>query len=501
MRSMTSVGTVRRSATVVCAALGVAAGAAVATAAPIPEEPHLPEVPVYLGAPAQPQPVLGAEAPQNPFLAANGYAGIHGDGWQSDAYPQPGPLGRDPQVSSLLIPGDLCGSITFDSHGRIVTTCMGASPGLYLIDPAKMEILGKYALPGKPVTEMLNPSVFTNFTGGAYFYLDNVDRAVIDTADGHVQVIAENSTGNGFVLDHDYDASSALQPGESLNSVLPDSTGRLWFVAKTDGVIGTVDPDSGAVHVIRVGQGSDGEISKSFAVGASGEAYVVSDRELFRLHAGPDGAPEIDWRATYPNTGKTKPSQLDPGSGTTPTVLGGGRYVTINDNADPMDVVVYDTADGHQVCAVPVFTAGSSASENSLIGAGNSIVIENNYGYTGPQATLGGRDTAPGFARIDIDDNGTGCHTAWTNTTTAAPSVVSQLSTATGLIYTYTKGSQVTDPWYWTALDFRTGKVVWQRLAGAGPLYNNNYAGIALGPDGAAYVGTLGGMVAIRDRD
>ncbi|MCW2966613.1 MAG: hypothetical protein JWM71_385, partial [Solirubrobacteraceae bacterium] len=28
---------------------------------------------------------------------------------------------------------------------------------------------------------------------------------------------------------------------------------------------------------------------------------------------------------------------------------------------------------------------------------------------------------------------------------------------------------------------------------------NNNYAGLALGPDGTAYVGTIGGMEALRD--
>jgi hypothetical protein len=29
--------------------------------------------------------------------------------------------------------------------------------------------------------------------------------------------------------------------------------------------------------------------------------------------------------------------------------------------------------------------------------------------------------------------------------------------------------------------------------------YNNNYAPITLGPDGTAYVGVLGGILAVRD--
>ena len=45
----------------------------------------------------------------------------------------------------------------------------------------------------------------------------------------------------------------------------------------------------------------------------------------------------------YPNSGIVKPSQVNAGSGTTPTLMNGG-YVAITDNADPMNVVVYRTA-------------------------------------------------------------------------------------------------------------------------------------------------------------
>jgi hypothetical protein len=60
------------------------------------------------------------------------------------------------------------------------------------------------------------------------------------------------------------------------------------------------------------------------------------------------------------------------------------------------------------------------------------------------------------------------------------------------------QGPQLADPWYWTALDFRTGRTVYKRLAGTGSLYNNNYAGIVLGPDGSEYLGVLGGIISIR---
>jgi hypothetical protein len=40
---------------------------------------------------------------------------------------------------------------------------------------------------------------------------------------------------------------------------------------------------------------------------------------------------------------------------------------------------------------------------------------------------------------------------------------------------------------------------VYKSLAGTGTLYNNNYAGIALGRDGTEYLGTIGGIIALRD--
>jgi outer membrane protein assembly factor BamB len=49
-----------------------------------------------------------------------------------------------------------------------------------------------------------------------------------------------------------------------------------------------------------------------------------------------------------------------------------------------------------------------------------------------------------------------------------------------------------------TAVRARTGKRVWSRLVGVGALFDNYYSPITLGPDGTVYVGTFGGLVAIR---
>jgi hypothetical protein len=497
---------VRRSTAVKIVLAGTVAVSAVTTGAgaatpvvPIPSTPDQ----TFVGHPAVPHPVRDVpRTPHNRYLAPNGDSGIHNDGWQTNTYRRPGPLGRNTSTLSSML-GSECGSITFDSAGRIVATCIGTRTGLYLIDPKTLATLGFYQLPGRDVQSIAaHPDPFNDFSGGGYFYLDNRNRAIVATHDGHLLVLAEKRDATGFVLRRSYNIARVLRQGETLNSALPDSSGRIWFVAKTDGVVGTLAPRSGRIHVLRLGHGSLGEIENSFAVGMHRDVYIATNRRMYRFGATATGRPHVVWSAKYRRINATKPGQVDNGTGTTPALLPGG-YVAITDNADPMHVVVYRTArrapSGRQVCAVPVFGKRAGDTENSLIAAGRALVVENNYGYSDPSATEGGRTTTPGFARVDIDTDGRGCHRVWTNHALSGPSVVPKLSLATGLIYTYTKGTDQSDRWSWTALSFRTGRRVWSRANGDGFGYNNNYAGIALGRKGVAYLGVLGGITALRD--
>jgi hypothetical protein len=460
-------------------------------AAPIPQT-STSNPPEFVGAPAAPVPLYEPVPPANPFMAANGSSEIHNDAYQSDTNQLSGPLGRDMQVFSTFQGGD-CGSVTFDRQGRLLTVCVrSGGPTLYMFDPHSLATLASFALPPKMPGGRGATNPFQDFTGGGYFYLDNQDRVVVATNSRHVYVISETA-GPGFSLTRDYDVSGLLTSSDRLTSALPDWSGRIW-VESFDGVLVTIDPATGATHSLNLGE----ETENSFAVDETGSVYVVTIKALYRLQAAADGTPQVRWRRVYPNSGIHEPGQVDAGSGTTPTIQNG--YVSITDNADPLDIAVYRRADGSPVCLQPIFTKGSSSDENSLIGAGDVMIAENNYGYTGPTATENGGLTAPGIERVDINSDGGGCHAVWTNSTERVPTVVSKLSLASGLIYTYTKDDPSSDdPWYFTALDVRSGRVVYKRLAGTGLGFNNNYAPVTLGPDGTAYVGVLGGLVALRD--
>src|SRR2546423_5281669 len=133
---------------------------------------------------------------------------------------------------------------------------------------------------------------------------------------------------------------------------------------------------------------------------------------MYRFARNRRGKPRVVWRRRYPNIGVVKPGQTEQGSGTTPTLIG-RRYVTITDNADPMDVLVYrrqPRVDGPRlVCSQPVFKKGASATDQSLVASEHSIIAENNYGYTGPASTMNGGVTSPGLERVDLTSHRHGC--------------------------------------------------------------------------------------------
>jgi hypothetical protein len=501
---------------VVAALVVVTTFAASALARPIPSSSGAGDAVPFIGSPRAAQPVaFGEEAPRHPFMAPNGRSNLHDDAYQSDAYTWSGPLGYSPKQTSTFQAQE-CASVTMDSRGRLVTVCVGlARPTLELLDPHTLKELASYELPRRKPGSATK--TFTSFGGGGYFYLDNQNRAVVPTNDGTIEVIAEN--GNAFKLVHRYDLSSVVGKS-SIISALPDWSGRLWFVV-ANGVVGFVDPASGTVRTKHLGEG----IGNSFAVDETGGVFIVTDRALYRFDV-VQGLPTRTWRLPYDRGTRIKPGQTEHGSGTTPTIVRRGtqHFVTITDNADPrMHVLVYRadaTGPGSTpICNVPVFAANRGDTDNSLIAIGDSIVVENNYGYTGPSKeppTDPFRITPtsePGVDRIDVDYVNGGCHVAWANNDVRVPSSVSKASAAAGLVYVYEHpsasqvhytgrrppGALASDPWYFTALDIRTGNRVWSKLIGYGLGYNNHYAPITLSPDGTAYVGVLGGLVALHD--
>jgi hypothetical protein len=382
-----------------------------------------------------------------------------------------------------------------------------------MLDPSTLDTIASYELPPR------EPGTFRfdNFSGGGYFYLDHRDRPVVSTFTGHLLTLARS--GGTFRVVRDVDLSR-VTAGSGIQSALPDWAGRTWFVT-VSGVVGFVTRGN-AVRAVRLRSGET--IANSFAMDESGGVFIVSTHALYRFDVR-HGRPRATWRKRYDRGTRQKPGQVSRGSGTTPTLIGsaasrGGGSIAITDNADPrMNVLVFRRGKAGPgrapLCRQPVFPRGRGADENSLISVPGGLVAENNYGYAGPRPTPPSArtaDTVPGLVKVAVDYRHGGCHVAWRNTTVRIPTVVAKLSRATGLIYAWTHpsadeipyatslpGLVAPDAWFFSAIDARTGRQVWSRYAGSGLGHNNNYAPVTLGPDGSAYVGTLGGLVRVHD--
>lgn len=477
-------------------------------ARPIWQDPTVSElVPAHEGRAHAPAPLEKPSLPAHPYMAARGKSNMHVDSFTSNTYGWSGPLGHQPEVSSRSMGylGGECPTINFDRKGRILTVCVSLrTPSLFLLDPNDLSVLARYDLPTRRTPLFRLRKMMNDTSGGAYFYVDQRDRAVVGTADGAIEIVSVVDGKDGVSLERDerIDIRAALTFGDGsldkITAVLPDFAGNYWFVARY-GTLGLVTPDR-KVHSVRL---PGEEIENSFSVGPEG-AYVVSDHALYRFTADARGRPKAVWRETYDRGTRRKIGQINQGSGTTPTLLG-DKYVAIGDNAEPrMNVVVMRrdaNASERVVCRTPVFKEGLSATENTFIGYGRTLVVENNAGYDLFTTMRGGKTSAPGIARIDVREDESGCDVVW-ESQEISQTTVPKLSTASGLIYLYTKlpnAPQNADAYYFTAIDFATGKTAYRVRTGTGVRYDNNWAAISLSPDGTAFVGVLNGLIKVRD--
>ena len=324
--------------------LGALAAALVAIPNPLPTT-----LPHFQGAPATP-PRYATKAPQNPFLARDPNSNIHNDTWMTDAYRRRGPLGTSPTAFSGTMAPALCGSLTFHSRGLIVTVCpaLGAAPQARVIDPDTLDVLATYDLPNVP--DPPGTKTYQNFSGGGYFFLDHRDRIWVATKTNHILVLAVAPDGRSIT-----EGARTPTPGgrsdDRISSALPGFGGGTWYVSKQGNVgirrggkLNGAAPDEERPELVRR------RPQRRLRRLQPAHVPLVSRR----------GRPRVAWKVRYRNSGIVKPGQAEAGSGTTPTLMKGG-YVAITDNADPMNVVVYQAGREGQAGRLPACRSSTRA--------------------------------------------------------------------------------------------------------------------------------------------
>jgi len=343
--------------------------------------------------------------PQHPFMAATDTSAMHSGTWESDTHPAAAVFSENPVVMSRRAGGmspRQCATFTFTSEGYPLILCGGlTSFRLQLLDPNDLSLLALFDLPMRPSTleagiKRDSDIIFTDTSGGAYFYLDNEDRAVLADSKQRIRRIKPVKTDDEweFVETDSWDMTEHLPrdcfkltnqnpSGEcdAITTVQPDYNGLIWWMSR-NGRLGSLDPETGKVVATEF-EGE--EIQNSFALDENG-AYIVSDHAMYHMKL-VDGMPTQVWRIPYDRGTGRKVGSINQGSGTSPTLFG-EDYVTYTDNADDhMNIHVarrgaLEEGQERHICQVPVFTKGASVTDNSMIAHGRSIVLENNAGYT-----------------------------------------------------------------------------------------------------------------------
>jgi hypothetical protein len=470
-----------------------------------------------------PSPVEGALLDYAP-LAPDGLGTMHSDAAQSDVHRNAAPIGSDLTIRSRKAGGKMprqCSTFTFRSDGLMVAMCGGiAGFRLTLIDPDTLDALATYDLGMRSsalkslVTRDLSHT-FSDSSGGAYFVLDAENRVVVGDPRQRIKRLSAQQTDGAwaFVVEDEWDMRDHVPSDclwftnwfpeeggcDGITTVIPWSDGRLWWTTR-GGIVGTLEPETGTVQTLRL----EGEEIQNALAADESAVFVLTDHAQYALASDAEGMPQIRWRYAYDRGSARKLGSINQGSGTTPTLLG-EDYITFTDNADDRINLVVLRRDGvsegedRLICQVPIFPSGASAAENSMIGIGRSIVIENNAGYTNAVDHKDWGSIKGGIARIDVREDESGCETVW-ESDLVVPSVVPKLSQPTGIAYFYSfdLDGEGVPRWYIAGLNWETGKLVQRIPTGPGAEWNNNWASLTIGPDGSLYAGTARGMLQVR---
>ncbi len=466
----------------------------------VPMERSTPEelgIEPYVGSPVVPKPIPALEITPHPLFSEDD-SRIHNDHYNSAAYNRTGVAGPAIEVTTHKL-GELtgiCAMMTMLKSGYLIGSCFRADTEVHVMltmfDNENLNIVAERDLGFRPFQP--------NAAGGAYFTMDKDENLFIGPPSNRLeQYHIEVADGAPeFVQDFSKEIPGLdpwLEQGEpGLQDTVIDFKGRFWFMV-TDGRVGYLDPETDDIKMIDLEEG----LQNSMVVDENG-VYMVTYNALYRLSVAENGDVRQDWRAPYDSGGT---GVILPGSGTSPTLFGVEEdLITICDNAaSQVNAVVFDRATGERRASIPLFRPDESATENTAVGYGDELLFVNNGSYVGPFSPA--RDTDTGMERYRVVRNEGGTvtdyETVWKNDASIANSA--QLSTASGVVWGYGADVDIadTDHFYLVGHSWETGDEIFRAYVGDETKFDPFTGQVHLHPDGTMYIGTVNGVVMMRD--
>ncbi|WP_240043065.1 hypothetical protein [Photorhabdus luminescens] len=481
-----------------------------------------------------------AEIPQHPWMAPNNFGSPHQDSWCSESVSLNGPVSDNLLLIEQYNPFGYTPNMVCNSQNQMVGVSLDYSASQFwvVVFDENCNIIS-----ATPAGTLSGNSTF----GGGYFYLDNNDNTIVvqdnkvvsyPTADVQpregeiypltpnwqsadiIELVTGSAEGNSLysslpVWDENRQSLYwCLIAGDYNYQIYPDSTlsSPAWIA------VVQIDPNDGSTTLIGAKELEKQWNNNTFAVDENG-AYIVTNgidskglcTKGYLWAFGLEGDDiTIRWKTPYKNAGYRKPGQTNIGSGTTPTLTkmeDGTELVGITDNADPrLNVLVCNRSDGSIISETPCFLPMRSADEASLIGVGDTFVVENNFGHypTWPFSQLVPNGPGMEMIRIDPENTEQPDEKKW-----SLPDIhfyaMNMLCRGSGIIFAHTcswsdsisasKGGM----YYISAIDSFNGRVIWQIPLGRGTNYCHEYGGIYFNRNGDLYIGTNQYLVAIKN--
>jgi hypothetical protein len=494
------------------------------------------------------------QIPQNPWLAPNNHGSPHQDSWCSESVSLKGPsvpesisLNEPTECELLLIeqfnPFGYTPNMVCNSQNQMIGVSLD-----YATKQFWMVVFDENCniLSATPTGKLGSDKTF----GGGYFYLDNKDNTIVVQNNCIASYPTQNVLpikGDIYSLKPNWSSENIVQlvtgssEKNSLYSCLPvwdKNQPNLYWCLLAGEYNYSHYPDStltspAYMAVVEIVPGSEARCitnligfkkldkqwnNNTFAVDEFG-AYIVTNGldDNGKCNGGylwafglERNEVTVRWKTPYENSGYLKPGQTNIGSGTTPTLTiteEGTELVAITDNADPrMNMVVCKRQDGAIVTQVPCFEKMRSADEASLIGVGDTFVVENNFGHYDRYPRSQYVPNAPGMEMIQVhpDNSNNRADEIW-NISDVHFYAMNMLCRGSGIIFAHTcdwtadisatKGGM----YYISAIDSFNGRVIWRIPLGRGTNYCHEYGGLYFNYNGDLFIGTNQYLVSIKN--